>query len=128
MHPQNKPLDKGRVACIAEKYQQGNTTKNRYATLGRATKWPSNQQGGSDSVEIELDTMPINHQGPLKLYVFWESENQNGQAHNNQSQNHPSQNQGYAPQQYQSQPAPQYDQQQYAPQQPAPQQYGQQRQ
>ena len=61
MHQQNKPLDKGRVACIAEKYQQGNTTKNRYATLGRATKWPSNDQGGSDSVEIELDTMPINH-------------------------------------------------------------------
>ena len=30
MHQQNKPLDKGRVACIAEKYQQGNTTKNRY--------------------------------------------------------------------------------------------------
>ena len=114
MHPQNKPLDKGRVACIAEKYQQGNTTKNRYATLGRATKWPSNNQGGSESVEIELDTMPINHQGPLKLYIFWESENQ--------------QSQGYAPPQYQSQPAPQYDQQQYAPQQPAPQQYGQQRQ
>lgn len=124
MHQQNKPLDKGRVACIAEKYQQGNITKNRYATLGRATKWPSNNQGGSESVEIELDTMPINHQGPLKLYIFWESENQNGQAHNNQSQNHPSQNQGYAPQQYQGQ----YDQQQYAPQQPAPQQYGQQRQ
>ena len=44
MHPQNnKPLDKGRVACIAEKYQQGNETKNRYATLGRATKWPSSK-------------------------------------------------------------------------------------
>ncbi|ASM53769.1 hypothetical protein PNIG_a1633 [Pseudoalteromonas nigrifaciens] len=115
MHPQNnKPLDKGRVACIAEKYQQGNETKNRYATLGRATKWPSSNQGGSDSIEIELDTMPINQQGPLKLYIFWESENQ--------------QSQGYAPPQYQSQPAPQYDQQQYAPQNPAPQQYGQQRQ
>ena len=79
MHQQNKPLDKGRVACIAEKYQQGNTTKNRYATLGRATKWPSNNQGGSESVEIELDTMPINHQGPLKLYIFWDSENQQNQ-------------------------------------------------
>lgn len=120
MHQQNKPLDKGRVACIAEKYQQGNTTKNRYATLGRATKWPSNQQGGSDSVEIELDTMPINHQGPLKLYIFWDSENQQNQE----------QSQGYAPQQYQ---APQYQEQnnypQHAPQQPAPQQqYGRQRQ
>lgn len=120
MHQQNKPLDKGRVACIAEKYQQGNTTKNRYATLGRATKWPSNQQGGSDSVEIELDTMPINHQGPLKLYIFWDSENQQNQD----------QSQGYAPQQYQ---ASQYQEQnnypQHAPQQPAPQQqYGRQRQ
>ena len=117
MHQQNKPLDKGRVACIAEKYQQGNTTKNRYATLGRATKWPSNQQGGSDSVEIELDTMPINQQGPLKLYIFWDSESQQNQD----------QSQGYAPPQYQEQ----YDQhQQYAPQQPAPQQpqYGRQRQ
>ena len=56
MYQQNKPLDKGRVACIAEKYQQGNTTKNRYATLGRVTKWPSsNPQGGPDNVEIELD-------------------------------------------------------------------------
>ena len=100
MHPQNnKPLDKGRVACIAEKYQQGNETKNRYATLGRATKWPSSNQGGSDSIEIELDTMPINQQGPLKLYIFWESENQ--------------QSQGYAPPQYQGQ----YEQPQNAPQQ-----------
>lgn len=98
--------------------------KNRYATLGRATKWPSNNQGVSDSIEIELETMPINHQGPLKLYIFWESESQQNQAHNNQSQN-----QGYAPQQYQQQQSPQYDQQQYAPQQPAPQQqYGRQRQ
>jgi hypothetical protein len=113
MHQQNKPLDKGRVACIAEKYQQGNTTKNRYATLGRATKWPSNNQGGSDSVEIELDTMPINHQGPLKLYIFWDSESQQNQTHNNQPQNQQSQSQGYAPAQYQGQ----YDQQQSAPQQ-----------
>lgn len=111
MHPQNnKPLDKGRVACIAEKYQQGNTTKNRYATLGRATKWPSNNQGGSESVEIELDTMPINQQGPLKLYIFWESESQQSQTHNNQPQN---QSQGYAPPQYQGQ----YEQPQNAPQQ-----------
>ncbi|MGE6448862.1 MULTISPECIES: hypothetical protein [Pseudoalteromonas] len=119
MHQQNKPLDKGRVACIAEKYQQGNTTKNRYATLGRATKWPSNNQGGSESVEIELDTMPINHQGPLKLYIFWDSENQQNQE----------QSQGYAPQQYQGQYEQQPPPQQYAPQQPAPQQqYGRQRQ
>ena len=119
MHQQNKPLDKGRVACIAEKYQQGNTTKNRYATLGRATKWPSGQQGGSESVEIELDTMPINHQGPLKLYIFWDSENQQNQD----------QSQGYAPQQYQGQYEQQPPPQQYAPQQPAPQQqYGRQRQ
>ncbi|EGI73222.1 MULTISPECIES: hypothetical protein [Pseudoalteromonas] len=123
MHQQNKPLDKGRVACIAEKYQQGNTTKNRYATLGRATKWPSNNQGGSDSIEIELDTMPINQQGPLKLYIFWESESQQSQTHNNQPQNHQNQSQGYAPAQYQGQ----YDQQQNAPQQNQP-QYSQHRQ
>lgn len=121
MHQQNnKPLDKGRVACIAERYQQGNTTKSRYATLGRATKWPSNQQGGSESVEIELDTMPINQQGPLKLYIFWDSESQQNQD----------QSQGYAPQQYQQAQAqaPQYDQQQqHAPQQNQP-QYSQRRQ
>lgn len=124
MHPQNnKPLDKGRVACIAEKYQQGNETKNRYATLGRATKWPSSNQGGSDSIEIELDTMPINQQGPLKLYIFWESESQQNLTHNNQPQNQQNQSQGYAPAQYQGQ----YDQQQNAPQQNQP-QYSQRRQ
>lgn len=124
MHPQNnKPLDKGRVACIAERYQQGNETKNRYATLGRATKWPSSNQGGSDSIEIELDTMPINQQGPLKLYIFWESESQQSQTHNNQPQNQQNQSQGYAPAQYQGQ----YDQQQNAPQQNQP-QYSQRRQ
>lgn len=87
----NQPIDKGRAAIVAERYPAGNNqTKNRYATIGRATKWPG--QNG-ESVELELDTMPIGHTGPLKVYIFWDSQqnNQAPQPMNNQG--------GYAPQQ-----------------------------
>lgn len=80
----NSPLDKGRVAVIAEKYPSGQRDqrnqpilKNRYATVGRATLWPAKQDSTLPNVEIELDTLPIGQVGPLKLYVFWDSENHN---------------------------------------------------
>jgi hypothetical protein len=103
----NQPLDRGRVVYIAETYptkqvdQQTRQpiTKNRYAPVGRATKW-ANQQG--ESIEFELDTVPIGHQGPLKLFVFWDSQN------NNQQQ--PQQYQQQSGYQHQSQHAPQYQQ------------------
>jgi hypothetical protein len=89
----NQPIDKGRAAIVAERYQVGNNqTKNRYATIGRATKWPS--QNG-ESVELELDTMPIGHTGPLKVYIFWDSQenNQSTQPMNNQAGNYNNQSQ-----------------------------------
>lgn len=75
----NKPLDKGRVSYIAEKFQSGSgENKNRYAQVGRATKWPSQNSANGENIEIELDTVPIGHTGPLKLFIFWDSDsNQN---------------------------------------------------
>lgn len=100
----NQPLDKGRVTFIAETYQSQAGEKNRYATLGRATKWPS-QNGGAENITIELDAIPLGHTGPLNLFIFWDSEQQQS-----------------APQGgYQQQPAPQGNYQQ------APQQGGYQR-
>lgn len=96
----NQPLDKGRVTFIAEKYQSGNDTKNRYATVGRATKWPS-QNGGADNVEIEIDTIPVGHTGSLKLFIFWDSDNQSQQQQQQQQTYQPQQQGGYQNQQYQ---------------------------
>lgn len=83
----NAPLDKGRVAVVVEKYQASQLDpknnqpimKNRYATVGRATLWPNKQGSNMPNVEIEIDTIPVGQSGPLKLYTFWDSENQNGQ-------------------------------------------------
>lgn len=101
----NSPLDKGRVAVIAEKYQtnqldQNNQPlmKNRYATVGRATLWPAKQGSNMPNVEVEIDTMPVGHSGPVKLYIFWDSESQN-----NQQQQTGYQQQGQQQQQYQGQ-------------------------
>ena len=88
----NAPLDKGRVAVAVEKYQSGvdqnnqPVTKNRYASVGRATWWPGKNGSQVPNVEIELDTMPIGISAPVKLYVFWESENQNQQGQQNPQQ------------------------------------------
>lgn len=75
------PRDKAFVKIIAERYDTGQRdgagniiTKPRYATVGRATKWDEVQ------IEVELDTMPIGHQGSLKLYFFWDSQNGGGGA------------------------------------------------
>jgi len=110
-----QPLDKGRVAYIAEKYQSNQrdpqsgqpVNKNRYATVGRATKW-ANQQG--ESVELELDTMPIGHSGSLKLFIFWDSNNNNAQQVAPQQYSANQAQGGYqpAPPQQAGQPAPQY--------------------
>ena len=93
----NQPIDKGRAAIVAERYPAGNNqTKNRYATIGRATKWPG--QNG-ESVELELDTMPIGHTGPLKVYIFWDSQqnNQTPQQSNSQAGNYNHQGQQNTP-------------------------------
>ena len=85
----SQPLDKGRVVVVAEKYQtqeiDNNTgqpkMKNRYATVGRATLWPSEQGSNAPNIQIELDTMPMGVTGPVKMHVFWDSEsNQQQQA------------------------------------------------
>jgi len=110
-----QPLDKGRIAYIAEKYQSNQrdpqsgqpVNKNRYATVGRATKW-ANQQG--ESVELELDTIPIGHSGSLKLFIFWDSNNNAQQQGAPQAYQTNQPQGGYpsAPQQQTAHPAQQY--------------------
>ena len=101
----NQPLDKGRVAVIVEKYptnqmdQNGQPmVKNRYANVGRATLWPSQQYSTTPNVEIELDALPIGHTGKLKLYVFWNSDSQNNQPQPTAAPAHQSVRQQAAPQ------------------------------
>ena len=96
----NQPLDKGRVAVIVEKYPSNQTDqqtgqpimRNRYANVGRATKWAAQQVGQQPNIDIELDTMPIGIQAPVKLFIFWDSEQQNQQPQH-QSQFHQQQQQ-----------------------------------
>lgn len=103
----NQPLDKGRAAVAVEKYQKGTDQqtgqpimKNRYATIGRATMWPANQGSTNPNIELDIDTMPIGTSGPVKVFIFWDSE-QNNQATqtNNPPQNgYVNQSGGFQPQ------------------------------
>jgi len=110
----NAPIDKGRVAVVAEKYQTNQVdrqsgqpiTKNRYISVGRATLWPSQQYSTAPNVEVELDALPIGHAGKLKLYIFWDSDNQNNQQQPQQQASNNYQPQQQPPQQRQ-QPQPQ---------------------
>lgn len=79
----NRPIDKGRLCFIAEQYPSNDRgpnnqpkMKNRYATVGRATKWLTN---GAEDIQIELDSMPIGANGPVKLFIFWDSQQNNQQ-------------------------------------------------
>ena len=79
----NRPIDKGRLCFIAEQYpsnERGQNNqpkmKNRYATAGRATKWLTNNV---EEIQLELDSMPVSSNGPVKLFIFWDSQNQNNQ-------------------------------------------------
>lgn len=119
----NAPMDKGHVAVVVEKYQtnqrdQGGqpVTKNRYIKVGRATLWPSQQYSTTPNVEVEIDALPIGHTGKLKLYIFWDSDNQNNQQQQQQQYQQ-------VPQQYQQIPA-QQPQQRNNQQAPQPQGYG----
>lgn len=93
----NKPLDKGRVAVIIEKYPTSQINQqtgqpimgNRYANVGRATLWPAQQGLTMPNVEVEVDTMPVGCVAPVKFYIFWDSEKQNSQGYSQ------GQNQGY---------------------------------
>ena len=94
-----QPIDKGRIAVIAERYQTKNIDqqtgqpimKCRYATVGRATKWLTN---GVEQIEQEIDCMSVSANGPVKLYIFWDSQQntqQQGAGQNmpqNQSQHY----------------------------------------
>lgn len=83
---QNQPIDRGRACVIVDRYQskqlgQDNqpVMKNRYATVGRATLWQNKPNSTMPNIEIELDTMPIGATGSVKVYVFWDSEQGQGQ-------------------------------------------------
>jgi len=98
----SQPLDRGRVTAKVGEYPDGQGgLKNRYATVGKATLWPTEQGKIAPNIKIEIDVLPIGQTGTLEMNIFWQSEDQQqGQA--------PQQ----APQQYQQpqQAAPQYQQ------------------
>jgi len=81
----SQPLDKGRAVVVAERYQTNQidqqtgqpVMKNRYATVGRATMWPAKEGTTTPKIDIEIDTLPVGVSGPLKLFVFWDSEGNN---------------------------------------------------
>jgi hypothetical protein len=112
----NQPLAKGRVCYAAEYYPTGQRDgqnkpimKARFANLGKATLWPSEQPHLPPQVSIDLDSMPIGSTGSIKLTIFWDDPTQNQQAPAPQHQ----QAQAPQPQSYGSwgnpppQPAPQ---------------------
>lgn len=83
----DQPIDRGQVCFIAERYptnekdEWGNTkTKSRYAQVGRCTLWPAKQPGQPPQVQIELDSAPVaGGSGPIRLFLFWDSEKQQPQ-------------------------------------------------
>ncbi len=102
------PIDKGRAVTIIEKYESKETDqngqpkmKNRYGTVGRATKW-AGENGRGDNIEIDLEMLPVGASGKVKINIFWDSDNQdNQQQNNNQGQGqqyNQNQQQGYSQQ------------------------------
>lgn len=120
----DQPIDRGQVCFIAEHYptnekdEWGNTkTKSRYAQVGRCALWPAKQPGQPPQVQIELDSAPVaGGSGPIRLFLFWNSEKQQQpQGYGNQQ----------PPQQQYQQPQGYGNQQPQQPQQPQHQQYQQ---
>jgi hypothetical protein len=79
----NQPLDKGRYVAVVEQYQsreldQGGQPKmkNKYLTIGEATKWPG-QNGSPDYVSIKQYLNPPKL--PCETKIFWDSEQQDQQ-------------------------------------------------
>lgn len=76
-----KPIAKGRISAVVEKYQTNDpatgqqVTKNRYTTIGRMTIWPKDDGTGQD-YSIEIDAMPVGIAGPVKAFVFMDDDNQ----------------------------------------------------
>lgn len=97
----SQPLDRGRISAKVGEYtdSQGQV-KNRYATVGKATLWPTEQGKIAPNIKIELDVLPIGQIGTLEMNIFWQSEDQ---------QQGQQQQQAPAPQ-YQQPATPQYQQ------------------
>lgn len=83
----SQPIDKGVITAPVEQYPSGEFNndgsvkmKTRYAKVGRATLWPSEQGKVMPNIRIELDCLPIGHQGKLEMSIFWDSESQNSQV------------------------------------------------
>lgn len=80
-----QPIDRGQICFVAEKYpsrevvgQGGEPVyKSRYAPIGKATMWPADNPGGLPQIQLDLDSAPIAcGPGPVRLYIFWDSEKQ----------------------------------------------------
>jgi hypothetical protein len=113
-----QPLAKGRLAYIAETYQSNELDhnrqpkeKNRYATLGRVTAWPAENNSPMPQISIDMDALPVGMSGSTKLFVFWDDQNQQQTGHPQEPQSFGSW--GNAPQQAAppQQQAPGYGQQ-----------------
>lgn len=82
----SQPIAKGRVCYAAEYYPTQERDahnkpkmKARYATLGRATMWPSERQGDQPQISIDLDSLPIGSNGAIKMTMFWDNDQQGQQ-------------------------------------------------
>ena len=73
-----QPLKKGRLAAVVDRYQSKDPQsgqeimKNRYATIGKFTVWPSDN--GSEDFSFEIDTIPIGSNGPVKGVIFFDDD------------------------------------------------------
>ena len=81
-----QPIDRGQICFVAEKYPSRDAAgqggepvfKSRYAPIGKATMWPADNPGGLPQIQLDLDSAPIaGGPGPVRLYIFWDSEKQN---------------------------------------------------
>lgn len=82
----SQPIDKGVITAPVEQYPTNEVNpdgsvkmKNRYSKVGRATLWPSEPGKNMPNIRLELDCLPIGHQGKLEMNIFWDSESGNSQ-------------------------------------------------
>ena len=102
----NQPIARGRASVVVDQYQSTDQNgqpvmKNRYATIGRATAWPSDTGSPVPNIQLEIDCMPVNVSGSVSVSVFWDDNQQNqnqpviNQGNQNQGFQNQNQNQGY---------------------------------
>ena len=91
-----QPIANGRLAYVSGTFQSNELgdnnqpkMKNRYATLGRVTAWPSENGSPLPQISIDLEALPVGMQGSTKLFIFWDEPNQQQGSFNQQQQPQP---------------------------------------